>query len=122
VEARIAAIEARIEAELAAQRRQTFEALGQLIEERIEQRMGPLIEAGIARQVGERFAALERAVAEQSLTIGVLRERVEQTDLNLQRRISTIERLIDGGQNSVTVQAPAPANASFQTHLAEAMD
>ena len=122
VEGRIAAIEARIDAELEAQRRQTLEALGPLIEAGIARTVGPLIEAGIARQVGQRFEALERAVAEQSISIATLRERVEQTDLNLQRLITTIERLIDGAQTTVAVPGPTPANASFQTHLAEAMD
>jgi uncharacterized coiled-coil protein SlyX len=116
IDARIAALEARIEAELEAQRRQTFEALG------------PMIEAGVARHVDARFETLEKAVAEQSSSIAALRERVEQTDLNLQRLVVAIERLVEGTavqhqrQMPRSPVAPAPANASFQAHLNEHLE
>jgi hypothetical protein len=122
VEARIAAIEARIDAEMAAQRRETQASVVPLIRSELAKTVGPLIEAGIASQVGQRFEALEKAVAEQSEAIVALRERVEQTDLNLQRLITAIEKLVDGAPNAVDVPGPSPANASFQTHLAEAME
>jgi uncharacterized coiled-coil protein SlyX len=114
IEARISAIEARIEAELEAQRRQTFEALG------------PMIEAGVAKHVDARFETLEKAVAEQSSSIAALRERVEQTDLNLQRLVVAIERLVEGTAAQQPLRrapaAPAPANASFQAHMAEQLE
>jgi uncharacterized coiled-coil protein SlyX len=63
----------------------------------------------------ERIGALERAVADQSKTIGGLRNQAAESDANLQRVIAVVERLCE---------RPAPPSSTvlpFEAQLAEAV-
>ena len=77
------------------------------------------IEAQIEARVSERIGVLEKTLAEQSSSIGALRDRAVETDANLQRLIVAIEKLCERS-------APAPqaeqssAAVPFETRRADA--
>lgn len=52
-------------------------------------------ERAIDDKVSDRIAALERAMLEQSALVTALSQRAVESDLNLQRLISAVERLCD---------------------------
>lgn len=92
-----------------------------------------MIEKTVELKISERIAAIERTLAEQSSSIDLLRERAQETDVNLKRLISAIERLCErtqplhtGGVTVTTVPVPPPAPGPgpnvvpFDAHMAEA--
>jgi len=72
------------------------------------------IESQVEIKVAERLGALERTLHEQSALIGALRERAVETDSNLQRLISAVERLCERTPERSATVLP------FEAHLAEA--
>jgi hypothetical protein len=55
------------------------------------------LEETIERKVSDRLGVLEKALMEQSASIGALRVRAEETDSNLQRLVNAVERIIQRG-------------------------
>ncbi|MDE3195013.1 MAG: hypothetical protein KGN84_01625, partial [Acidobacteriota bacterium] len=92
-----------------------------LVETKVSERLSDLearIEAHVEARVGDRIGALEKTLAEQSVSIGALRDRAVETDSNLQRLIAAIEKLCER-----TSPTPAPATVlPFEAHLAEAAE
>jgi uncharacterized coiled-coil protein SlyX len=78
------------------------------------------VESGIERtvetRVGERVAAIERSIAEQSVSLAALRDHAFETDTNLQKLIAAIDRLCE----QKTASAAATTESPFETQLAEA--
>ena len=108
--------------------------LGAEIEERSRQALAS-IEQTVEIKVSERIAAIERTLLEQSASIESLRDRALDTDANLKRLITAIERLCERTQPvGVSVPVPAPASGPgplvasgpgpvvvpFESHLTEA--
>jgi len=96
-----------------------------------------IIEKTVELKVSERIAAIERTLSDQSSSIDSLRERAQETDVNLKRLISAIERLCErtqplqaaaaaNGTTTVSIPVPPPAPGPgpnvvpFETHMAEA--
>ena len=94
------------------------------------------IERAVEIKVSERIAAIERTLADQSSSIDSMRERAQETDVNLKRLIAAIERLCERSQplqtaaaavgTTVSIPVPPPAPGPgpnvvpFETHMAEA--
>jgi len=119
VDVRAADIEQRLRAEMAERQKQALAG----------------IERTVELKISERISAIERTLTEQSASIETLRERAQDTDVNLKRLIAAIERLCERTQPlqaaatapppiSIPVPAPAPGPGPnvvpFETHLAEA--
>jgi hypothetical protein len=83
--------------------------LGTEIENRNKQAL-QTIEKTVELKVSERIAAIERTLTEQSASIEALRDRALDTDANLKRLITAIERLCENTQ-AASIAAPAPAAA-----------
>lgn len=64
-------------------------------------------ERAIDDKVSDRIAALEKAMLDQSALVTALSQRAIESDLNLQRLISAIERLCDRPGSSPEVRAAA---------------
>lgn len=97
--------------------RQVRQEIPSLVESNVAARLGEVesrTETQVETKVSERIGSLERTLAEQSVSIGALRDRAQDTDVNLQRLIAAIERLCER-----TPQAPATV-LPFEAHMAEA--
>jgi hypothetical protein len=78
------------------------------------------IEKTVEVKVSERIAAIERTLLDQSASIDTLRERAQDTDLNLKRLITAIEKLCERTPQQVTAApTPGPVVVPFEAHLAE---
>jgi uncharacterized coiled-coil protein SlyX len=75
------------------------------------------IEDTVAARVAERLAPLQDTISRQAAALDDLRARVEQSDLNLQRLVELVHRLVERER----AHTPAAANGSFQDHLDEAL-
>jgi hypothetical protein len=70
-------------------------------------------------RISTRVAVLEKAILEQSTIVAALRQRAIESDMNLQRLISAVERLCertDAGQGSTLPDLP------FQSQLKDAIN
>ena len=74
-------------------------------------------ESALEKKFGARIATIEKALIDQSSIITTLSERAIESDANLQRLVSAVEKLCErtefGGQ-------PRPASNGFEGQLAEA--
>jgi hypothetical protein len=79
------------------------------------QEIPSLVEAQVEVRVAERIGALERAMADQSTSVGRLREGAAESDANLQRLIAVVERLCERPLQPSSTVLP------FEAQLAEAV-
>jgi len=79
------------------------------------QEIPTLVEAQVEVRVAERIGALERAMADQSTSVGRLREGAAESDANLQRLIAVVERLCERPPQASATVLP------FESQLAEAV-
>ena len=66
-------------------------------------------ERAIDDRISDRMSTLEKALLDQSSIVTALSQRAVESDMNLQRLISAVERLCERGN----VTPPAPAEPSF---------
>jgi len=93
------------------------------------ERMLEVFERAIDDRISSRIGAIERTLAEQAGSIEALNTRAAETDHNLQRLVSAIEKLCERTQlipPAVAEPAPAPPPAlyaprAFESQLNEAM-
>jgi len=79
-------------------------------------------ERTVDNKISGRVAALEKALVDQSGIITALSQRALESDANLQRLISAVEKLCERAEGRpATPAAPAqPEDASFEKHLNDA--
>lgn len=83
------------------------------------------IDQAIDEKVSSRIAALETTLADQSSAIGVLNRRAIETDSNLQKLISSVERLCDrAGARPAPEPAAEPSflDLPFQSQFEAALE
>jgi chromosome segregation ATPase len=93
--------------------------LPSLVESSVATQLGEFesrIESQVELKVAERIGALERTLADQSASIGALRDRAVDTDANLQRLIAAVERLCEKAPQSSATVLP------FEAQLREAAE
>lgn len=95
--------------------------------EQSHQRTLETFERAIDEKISSRISSIERALAEQAGSIDALRERAVETDSNLQRLVSAIEKLCERAQlvTPAPVERPTDRNETrlpFESQLHEAMD
>ncbi len=95
--------------------------------EQSRERMLQVFERAIDDRISSRIGAIERTLAEQAGSIEALNTRAAETDHNLQRLVSAIEKLCERTQLIPPVAAePAPAPSpyaarAFESQLQDAM-
>ncbi|HEU5021180.1 MAG TPA: hypothetical protein VFT60_04795, partial [Bryobacteraceae bacterium] len=82
--------------------------------EESRERMLQVFERAIDDRISSRIGAIERTLAEQASSIDALNTRAAETDRNLQRLVSAIEKLCERTQ----LISPTPA---FESQLQDAM-
>jgi len=82
--------------------------LGAEMNQRSQQALAE-IEKTVELKVSERIAAIERSLQDQAASIESLRDHALETDTNLKRLITAIERLCERTEPLVTVAATVPA-------------
>jgi len=99
--------------------RQIQQDIPSLVESKLASRVTELegrIESQVEAQVSGRIGALEQTLADQSVSIGALRDRALETDAHLQRLIAAIEKLCE------RTPAPSATVLPFEAHLADAAE
>lgn len=93
--------------------------------EQSRERMLQVFERAIDERISSRIGAIERTLAEQAGSIEALNTRAAETDHNLQRLVSAIEKLCERSQLIPPVAEPAPvpppAPRAFESQLQDAM-
>jgi uncharacterized coiled-coil protein SlyX len=93
--------------------------------EQSRERMLQVFERAIDDRISSRIGAIERTLAEQAGSIEALNTRAAETDHNLQRLVSAIEKLCERAQlipPTVAEPAPAPyAARAFESQLQDAI-
>jgi uncharacterized coiled-coil protein SlyX len=93
--------------------------------EQSRERMLQVFERAIDDRISSRIGAIERTLAEQAGSIEALNTRAAETDRNLQRLVSAIEKLCERTQlipPAAAEPAPAPYAAhAFESQLQEAI-
>jgi len=100
-------LQAEIEAEIGPRLAEALQRISAETKAQMDQFRARLGKAAIA-EVGARLGSLEAAICGQGSSIAMLRERAQQTDLNLQRLVGAIERLC--AQPAGQEGKPAPRN------------
>lgn len=80
-------------------------------------------ERAIDGKISARVAALEKGLVDQSGIITALSERALQSDANLQRLISAVEKLCERTEGRLPASSPVPASREdvpFEKHLSDA--
>lgn len=95
--------------------------------EQAHQRTLETFESAIDEKISSRISSIERALAEQAGSINALRERAIETDTNLQRLVTAIEKLCERAQlvAPAPVERPLERNSTrlpFESQLNDAMD
>jgi len=98
--------------------REVEQGVPALVESRVASEAQDLerrVESQLELRISERIGAIERTLAEQSASIGALRDRAVETDANLKRLITAIERLCE--------RTPPPSESllPFEAQMAEAV-
>jgi hypothetical protein len=78
-----------------------------------------IFEQAIDNKVAARMGALEKALVDQSGIITALSERALESDTNLQRLISAVEKLCERTEGRPA--APPPQSQPFEAHLSDAI-
>src|SRR6185312_3325142 len=90
--------------------------------EQSRERMLEVFERAIDDRISSRIGAIERTLAEQAGSIEALNTRAAETDRNLQRLVSAIEKLCERTQLIPAAAEPAPPPArAFESQLQDAM-
>ncbi len=92
--------------------------------EQSHQRTLETFERAIDEKISSRIGSIERALAEQAGSIEALRVRATETDDNLQRLVSAIEKLCERAQLIAPAPAPEvrlPQQPQFEGQLQDAM-
>lgn len=71
-------------------------------------------ESGLEKKFGARIAAIEKAVIDQSSIITALSERAIESDANMQRLLSAVEKLFERS-------VERPQNGPFESQLKDAI-
>lgn len=78
-------------------------------------------ERAIDDKVSERIASLEKTLLNQSTIVTGLSQRAAETDVNLQRLISAVERLCERGPGAAPRQDTSLTELPFQKELNDAL-
>lgn len=93
--------------------------------EQSRERMLQVFERAIDERISSRIGAIERTLAEQAGAIEALNARAAETDHNLQRLVSAIEKLCERAQlippAAESAAAAPPAARAFESQLQDAM-
>jgi uncharacterized coiled-coil protein SlyX len=105
VTARIGDLQTRFTAEIEKSHRRTLEVFERALDEKISSRIG----------------AIEKAIADQAGSIEALSTRSAETDNNLQRLVTAIERLCERAQLFPSAAEQQPTRTAFALQLNDAM-
>ena len=76
-----------------------------------------IFEQTVEKKISHRMSSLERALIDQAGIITTLSERAIQSDSNLQRLISAVEKLCERGET----RQPEPRELPFESQLSDAI-
>ena len=79
------------------------------------------LERNIENRISQRISKLEKALIDQSGIITTLSERAIESDTNLQRLISAVEKLCEARPTTPAARAPSSFDQPFESHLTEAI-
>jgi hypothetical protein len=127
IEARISAVEGRPnpEAMLEAALRRGIEDLRVRLQAEIQESLTKF-EGAIDNKVSLRIAKVETALIEQSVLITTLSQRAVDSEINLQRLISAVEKLFDRAEPTGIRKEPSPfelpADSGFRPRIVKEDD
>jgi hypothetical protein len=78
-------------------------------------------EKTVEKKISQRMSSLEKALIDQADIITTLSERAIQSDSNLQRLISAVEKLCDRGETRPAEPPPEPRELPFESQLSDAI-
>jgi uncharacterized coiled-coil protein SlyX len=111
-----AMLESMLTPQLSRMRERMHADLHKLVDEKLA-----AFEKTVEKKISERMESLEQALIDQAGIITTLSERAIQSDTNLQRLISAVEKLCERGETQPAEMPSEPRELPFESQLSDAI-